>query len=95
MLEKMHVQAALRSQGVTVDSVQVLSAYLIAPPTQSQPSPASVNTAAIAGGVTAAVAVLAAGAVVALWGLLRRRGTQPDIVEPAEPEYCADPFYCG
>ena len=91
----MHVQAAMRSQDVTVDSVRVLSADLIAPPTQPQPSPARVNTAAIIGGVTAAILVLAAGTGVALWCFLRRRRTQQDVVEPAEPEYRADPFYCG
>lgn len=92
-LENMHVQAAMQSQGVTVDSVRVLPADLIVPPTQ--PSPAGVNTAAIAGGVTAAMVVLAAGAGIALWCFLRRRGTQQDVVEAAEPEYRADPFYCG
>lgn len=88
----------MRSQDVTVENVKLLSAYLTAPPA-AQPQPSSgggVSIAAVVGGATAGAVVIAAAMAVCIWCFLRRRrGPQADPEAPQEPEYRADPFYCG
>ena len=83
----------MRSQGVTVESARLLSVDLTTPAARV-PSGA-VNAAAIAGGVTAAALVLAAAVGLGVWWLLKRRGAPAAAEAPQEPEYRAEPFYCG
>ncbi len=91
----MYMQATMRSQDVTVESVRLLSADLTAPPAQPQSASGGVNIAAIAGGVTAGAVVLMAAIAVCTWCFLQRRNAQPEPEAPLEPEHRADPFYCG
>ena len=85
----------MRSNAVTVDSVRLLSADLTSPTAQSQPASGSINVAAVAGGVAAGVLVLAAAVAASLCCFLRRRNARTEGEVQQEPEYRADPFYCG
>lgn len=89
------LQAAMRSQGMTVESVRLLSVDLTTPAARVQLPSGPVNAAAIAGGVTAATLVIAAAIGLGVWWSRKRRGTPAPAEVPQEPEYRAEPFYCG
>ena len=87
------LQAAMRSQGVTVESARLLTVDLTTPAAGAPSGP--VNAAAIAGGVTAAAFILAAATGLGVWWLLHRQVNPAPAEAPQEPEYRAEPFYCG
>ena len=89
------LQAAMRSQGVTVESARLLSVDLTTPAARVQLPSGAVNAAAIAGGVTAAALVIAAAIGLGVWWARKRQGTPAPAEAPQEPEYRAEPFYCG
>ncbi|CAK0761588.1 hypothetical protein CVIRNUC_002875 [Coccomyxa viridis] len=90
-----NLAAAMRSQGMTVESVRLLSVDLTTPAARVQLPSGAVNAAAIAGGVTAAALVIAAAIGLGVWWSRKRRGTPAPAEVPQEPEYRAEPFYCG
>ena len=89
------VQAAMRSQGDTVESVRLLSADLTAPPAQPQPASGGINIAAVAGGAAAGALVLATAIAAGICCCLRLRNARAEVEPAREPEYCAEPFFSG